>query len=209
MQFGHSLAQLATDIAAGYGARKNSAETRASAVSAMRADVWRTLSVNAAQRVTVGNELSATAARLRHKLAAGDAALGAAVQSSLAAARQDLAAKRATIAANARVLRRNLAVTRQDGAAAVTMFRADVRRDQAGAAKAKATSLGQFVANVRTETATLQRAVQSQIKVARAAWGNAPTKAPVFGPMPAPVVKTGTVTKAAGVAEREQRWVPR
>jgi hypothetical protein len=207
-RFGDSLARLATDIAAGHSARKISAGSRTGALSALRAVTWQTLSANTAQRATVANELTAAAAVLRQKLAAEDAALGATVQSSLAAARLDLAAKRETIAANAQVLRGKLAVARRDGSAAVTRFRADVRQEQAAAAKAMGASIGQFVADVRTETAALQQAVQSQFRTARAAWGEATTNATTSAPIPEPVVRT-EAAPTVGLAGREQRWVPR
>jgi hypothetical protein len=166
MQFGNFLAELATDIAAGHGARKISVTARKSALSTLRAAARQTASVNMARR-------TANTAALREKLAADDATLDAAVQSSLVAARLDLSAKRETIAANARELRSRLAEAHRDGTAAVTMFRADARREHADAAQALTAMLGHFVADVRTETAAIQGAVQNQLHIARAAWGHA------------------------------------
>lgn len=163
MHFGNLLAELATDIAAGHGGRMTSAIARKSALSTLRAAARQTVSVNMTRR-------TANTAALREKLATDDAALEAAVQSSLAAARLDLSAKRETIAANAQELRGRLAEARRDGSAAVTMLRAEVRQEHADAAKTLAAMLGHFVADVRTETAAIQGAVQDQLRVARAAW---------------------------------------
>jgi hypothetical protein len=164
MHFGNLLAELATDIAAGHNGRKMSITARKSDLSTLRAAARQTASVNMAQRTT-------NTAAQREKLAADIASLGAAVQSTLAAARLDLSAKRQTIAANAHQLRNRLAESRRDGSATVSMFRAEVRRDHADAAKTLTAMLGHFVADVRAETAAVQGTVQSQLRTARAAWG--------------------------------------
>ena len=104
MQFGKSLAKLATDIAAGYGERNEIAVARATSLAALNAATQQTLTDNNVHRAGVARDLAATAADLRQRLAASDAALGAAVQDTLMAARQDLAAKRQTISDNARAL---------------------------------------------------------------------------------------------------------
>jgi hypothetical protein len=217
-EFGNSLARLATDIVAGHGVRKVSADTRISALSALRAATRRTLSANAAHRAAVATEFTADAAALRKSLAAGDAALGAAVQSKLAAARLDLSAKREIIAANAKALRHRLGVSRRGAFAAVTAFRAEVRSEQAAAAKALAASLGQFVAGVRSDTAAIQDAVRSQFRVTRAAWGHATTTAITAAPAPpnvftsvpvAPPIVRAEAVPAAVLNANERRWVPR
>ena len=141
MQFGKSLARLANDIAAGYGARNEIAVARATSLSALNAATQQTLSDNTRHRAGVARELAATAADLRQRLAAGDAALEATVQTTLTAARQDLAAKRQTIADNARALRANLDASRRKASAALTAFRSEVRTEQAATAAALSESL--------------------------------------------------------------------
>ncbi len=144
MQFGKSLARLANDIAAGYGARNEIAVARATSLAALNAETQQTLSDNNAQRAAVARDLAATAADLRQRLAAGDAALEATVQNTLTAARQDLAAKRQTISDNARALRSNLDASRRKASDALTAFRTEVRADQAATAAALSESLGKF-----------------------------------------------------------------
>jgi hypothetical protein len=100
MQFGNSLAQLATDIAAGHGARQLAASTRASTVSAIRAATLRTISANTAHRAVVMTGLTAAATALRRNLAADDAALGAAVKKFRAQTRDERAAAAKTLAAS-------------------------------------------------------------------------------------------------------------
>ncbi len=153
MQFGKSLARLATEIAAGYGERNENAVARAATLSALNATTRKTLSTNAAHRAVVASDLAATAADLRQRLAAGDAALGVAVQNSLDAARKDLLAKRQTIAANARALRSSLTASRRSASAALNAFRGEVRGEQAAAATAQAASLAKFAADLQAGTA--------------------------------------------------------
>ena len=114
MQFGNSLVRLASDIAAGYGARKASADARYSTLSSLRAATRQTLEANTAQRMVISAAIAADAAALRRSLVESKAALDAGVQASLAAARLDMAAKRATIDANAKALRSSLEQSRSE-----------------------------------------------------------------------------------------------
>jgi hypothetical protein len=177
MHFGESLAHLAADIATGHGARKVSAGARTAGLSALHAATRQTLANNTAHRMAVASDLAAEAAALRRGLAAADMALDAEVRDTLAAARLDLAEKRGVINANAKALRARLDGSRRDSVAAVTAFRAATRSEQAARAAALADSLGRFVARVRSETAHIQRAVQDQLTMARAAWGGSDAKA--------------------------------
>jgi hypothetical protein len=68
MQFGNSLARLATDIVGGHDARRLSARAREATLSELRAVTWRTISANTAHRAMVASELSAAAATLRRNL---------------------------------------------------------------------------------------------------------------------------------------------
>jgi hypothetical protein len=185
MQFGESLARLASDIVAMDGARMEAAGARGAALSALRAATRNTLANNTARRVAVSRDLSAGAAALRQRLAASDAALDTGVRRSLAAMRQDQAAKRRAIADNAKALRVDLELSRRDAAVSVAASRAETRADQAAAAQALAGSLGQFVAGLRSETAVLQRAVVDQLVVARGAWGKSAMATPAAMTEPA------------------------
>src|ERR1700722_4547936 len=68
MQFGNSLARLASDIVAGHDARRLSAVAREAALAKLSAATWRTISANTAHRAMVATELTAAAATLRRNL---------------------------------------------------------------------------------------------------------------------------------------------
>ena len=81
MQFGESLVQLAGDIAAGYGARKASAEARGATLASLNLATRQALAANTAHRMEVAADIAASAATLRKTLADSSAALSAATLS--------------------------------------------------------------------------------------------------------------------------------
>ena len=190
MQFGESLVQLAGDIAAGYGARKASAEARGATLASLNLATRQALAANTAHRMEVAADIAASAAALRKSL----------VELQRRAQRRRAVQPRRRPAGHGRQARHHPGECRSAarrprpvaprGSAALQAFRAEVRSEQAAANKAMAASLDQFVAGVRSETAAVQQAVQAQLAIARGTWGKAPAPkaaAPVPAPKPAPV----------------------
>lgn len=183
MHFGESLVQLKSDILAEYSERKAAAHTRRAALLSLRDDVRQELARNAAQRVELAKIRSTAVRTLREKLADDNAQLSLDVEQKRKDNIQSFAETRKKISANADALRQSLVAFRHQFASDVASFRADVRAEQAETSLAVAADLKSFVAGVKAQSDDVRQAVQHQLTLVRAAWGQ--SAAPVVAPVEA------------------------